>query len=133
DPAHPGLRVRVADAGDGGVDAPLVAAVHHDVGAGAGETRRDGVSDALGRAGDQCGPSCQVDVHVQANRAGAPDLPRPISAHRLVRAGTPGHRGGNPSRGAAMSVLSAVLDAARSGAVRIVDLTTPLRETTPIL
>ena len=32
-----------------------------------------------------------------------------------------------------MSVLSALLGAARSGSVRIVDLTTPLQETTPIL
>jgi hypothetical protein len=32
-----------------------------------------------------------------------------------------------------MSVLSAVLDAVRSGAVEIVDLTTPLQESTPIL
>ena len=32
-----------------------------------------------------------------------------------------------------MSVLSAVLDAARSGAVEIVDLTTPLQASTPIL
>jgi kynurenine formamidase len=32
-----------------------------------------------------------------------------------------------------MSVLSAVLDAARSGAVEIIDLTTPLQESTPIL
>jgi kynurenine formamidase len=32
-----------------------------------------------------------------------------------------------------MSVLSAVLDATRSGAVRVVDLTTPLSERTPIL
>ncbi len=32
-----------------------------------------------------------------------------------------------------MSVLTAVLDAARSGAVQIVDLTTPLRSSTPIL
>jgi kynurenine formamidase len=32
-----------------------------------------------------------------------------------------------------MSVLSAVLDALRSGAVQVVDLTTPLRESTPIL
>ena len=32
-----------------------------------------------------------------------------------------------------MSVLSALLDAARSGSVRIVDLTTPLQESTPIL
>jgi kynurenine formamidase len=32
-----------------------------------------------------------------------------------------------------MSVLSAVLDATRSGAVEVVDLTTPLQESTPIL
>ena len=32
-----------------------------------------------------------------------------------------------------MSVLSAVLDATRSGAVEIIDLTTPLQESTPIL
>ncbi|MBN9111999.1 MAG: cyclase family protein [Pseudonocardia sp.] len=32
-----------------------------------------------------------------------------------------------------MPVLSALLDAARSGAVRVVDLTTPLQESTPIL
>ena len=32
-----------------------------------------------------------------------------------------------------MSVLTALLDAARSGSVRIVDLTSPLRESTPIL
>jgi kynurenine formamidase len=32
-----------------------------------------------------------------------------------------------------MSVLSTVLDAARSGAVQVVDLTTPLQESTPIL
>ncbi|HZG91812.1 MAG TPA: cyclase family protein, partial [Pseudonocardia sp.] len=32
-----------------------------------------------------------------------------------------------------MSVLTAVLDAARSGAVQVVDLTTPLQASTPIL
>ena len=66
---------------------------------------------------------CWIPTAARWRRACAastePDLPSRIPAP--------------PHRGDPVSVLSALVDAIRSGAVEVVDLTTPLQESTPIL
>ena len=63
DAEHVDRRGGLAQLVDRLVDPVRRAAVHRDAGAAAGQPLRDGLADALGGSGDECGLSGQVDVH----------------------------------------------------------------------